>query len=331
MNSKKFRRFAALMLAGTMTIGSGMMVLAADASSITSAGTADYEGDKVENDIIQVTLPTINAGTYNYKADPNELLTTAANNGSLGNTVTIDSNDGILFLYETNKYGASSTALEVESKSAVDVDITVKAEADSTYDGLATFNADSAFTDSTEKELYIAVVNSTDASNPVSDGIKGLGESNAASVTYTIKGVPTNFELTYDSTKGYTYAEKTTGTTDYNKAKFNLTGAINKNAEWTGVAEKGLPDITVTWSYAKHVDSYLSADTVDADNNVLTLSLPTGVTVTGADCEGALTLNNHYFVENGTLRIKGLFIQNNTGKTITVTYSDGHTDAITIQ
>lgn len=253
MNNKAAKRTLAVALAGALAFASPLTALATD---LSSEGTATYEGDKIENDVMEVTLPTITGTPYDFTADPNNLLS-AKNNRLDGKTV--DNSTGILFEYEQDKFGPNSAVLEAESKSAVDVDVTVTAKVKGTYDGVVEFAEDDSFKDKegkdiTDKTIYLAVVDSTDsdADKHVKDAIKGTEEVKAAKVTSTVSGVPTNFELVNDSGT-YKYAQ-VDSPTDYNKAKFNLTGAINPNAEWTGVAEKGLPSIEVTWSYAKHQD-----------------------------------------------------------------------------
>lgn len=335
MNNKAAKRTLAAALAGAMVFANPLTALATD---LSSEGTATYEGDKIENDVMSVTLPTITGNPYSFTADPNNLLS-AKDNRLTGKT--IDTNKGILFEYEEGKFGPNSAVLEAESKSAVDVDVTVTAKVKGTYDGAVSFAEDDTFKDKddkdiTDKTIYLAVVDSTDADDTkhVKDAIKGTEEAKAAKVTSTVSGVPSNFELVYASNK-YEYAE-VDSPTDYNKAKFNLTGAINPNAEWTGVAEKGLPNIEVTWSYAKHTDAYVSSTKIGTDG--VTVTIPAGESIKsvvlnkGADGgDYTLQAGNTYNLSDNKFTLKAAIISSYSGKTVTITYSDDHVDVLTIQ
>lgn len=246
----KIKKLVALALATTVFFCNSAIVFAETEETGTPAeGTSTYEGDKIEKDTISLTLPTIESGTYDYIADPNNLL--SAKNARIAADKITGGNEGVLFQYKAGEYGKNSTEIEVESKSAVAVDVSVKLEVKGTYEGIVAFNDDkTAFTEDNDNlEMYLAVVNNS-GEDPDAKAIKA-GETSVINTT-TVEGVPTNFELTYADNK-YSYQEVASPAA-YNKAKFFLSGALNTNAEWKGVAEEGLPDIQVTWSYAKHVD-----------------------------------------------------------------------------
>ncbi len=331
----KIKKLVALVLATTVFFCNSALVFAAtEETGDAVEGVSTYEGDKIEKDTISLTLPTISAGTYDYIADPNNLL--SAKDARIAAEKITGGNEGILFQYKAGEYGKDSEEIEVESKSAVAVDVSVKLEVKGTYEGVVGFNDDkAAFTeDNKNKEMYLAVVNNSGA-EPDAKAIKS-GETSVIN-TATVEGVPANFELTYADSK-YSYKE-IANPADYNTAKFKLTGALNKNAEWTGVAEQGLPTIQVTWSYAKHSDaptSYLSAAAVSASSNSINVTLPTGVTVTSVELTKSngtkvnLVSGTSYTVSGSTYTFPANNLTNWAGGTIKFTYSDEHTDVIDI-
>ena len=68
---KNFKKYTAIAVAATMTIGSAMTVFAGDVTPGVSEGEGSYEGGEMKYPTLTVTLPTIPAGTYDYIADPN--------------------------------------------------------------------------------------------------------------------------------------------------------------------------------------------------------------------------------------------------------------------
>ncbi len=344
MSKKNFKRTAALMLAATMVIGSTMTIFAADDG--IAEGTGTYEGIK-EEPLPSITVPTDDqmANAYDYVADPNGMIEEAKDNGRLPADAVIDQDTaGILFLYDKDnkKYGKTSKKIEVESQNYKDVDVTVelklkegaKGDADIIYADSADFGTGD--TASKDKKLYLAI---TDAA-ATSPKTAALPASGVVKLTQTISGKPDNFELVYDTTDAdstkhkYVYKPKQTTTDTWEKAAFALTGAINTNAKWGKDAT--FPTLVVTWSYAEHVDSYLSSRSVSATSDTVTMTLPEGVSVKKVELvDGStrtpLVLGNTYKITGASLWIKGSVITNNVGKTLDVTYSNDKVDTLDIQ
>lgn len=243
---KNLKKITAIALAATMTLGSSMAVLAEDG---VGEGNGAYEGGAMKYPTLTVTLPTIPTGTYDYIADPNGLIAATSNEKYQGATFT--GTTGIFFLTDSasKAYSEKSKALQLENQNAQDIDVTVKLEQKTAGDSSIQY-ADSSTFDAADKDkkLYLAVTDGA-ATNPK---VASLSDTGAATVTTMVAGVPGNFEPKYDSTNGYGYVLKTSGTTAWNKCAFNLTGALNKNAEWGD--NLTFPAIKVTWSYAEHQD-----------------------------------------------------------------------------
>ena len=244
---KNFKKFTAIALAATMTIGSTMTVFAEDG---VSEGEGSYEGGEMKYPTLSVTLPTIPDGTYNYIADPNGLI--AATNNEKYTDATFTGTTGIFFLTDsTNKsYTENSAAQELSNENAQDIDVSVKLEqmtaGDSSikYASSATFEAEDK-----ENKLYLAITDGA-TTDPIE---AALSDGGAAVVKTTVAGVPGNFEAGYDSTNGYGYTKKDEADlSPWNKCSFKMTGALNQNATWGD--DLTFPAIKVTWSFAEHQD-----------------------------------------------------------------------------
>lgn len=75
MTKGNFKRFAALLVAGTMVVGSSVTAFA---DGGVADGEGHYEGGEMKYPALTVTLPTIPDGAYNYIADPNGLIADTA-------------------------------------------------------------------------------------------------------------------------------------------------------------------------------------------------------------------------------------------------------------
>lgn len=333
MRRNNFKRVAAFSMAAVMLCGSAFTVMAADETN-SAEGTGKYEGKDGEKPLISITLPTSSelTGVYDYIADPNDLLTQAKDHGSLGSSATIETNAGILFKTDTNKYGPKSKKFEVESQNMQDIDVTVAVKIKEAGDSLIKYAADDTFTDSTDNELYLAITNAAASA----DDLEAVPlTASGATMTQPAAGVAANYELVYNSTDSkYEYTKKSSPS-GWSKVAFDMTGAINTAAEW-GEGVK-FPKIEVTWSYAEHKDSALSKTTISGAAN--TVQVDSGITVTkvalikkGTTTEIACTTSNYTFnASTGVLTVTASMLSNNVGGTIRVTLSNGTTEDLTIQ
>lgn len=331
MSRKNLKRIAAFSMAAVMLCGSAFTVMAADETN-SAEGTGTYEGKDGEKPLIAITLPTSAelSGVYDYRADPNDLLTKAADKGSLGSAATIATNKGVLFQTETNKYGPTSKKFEVTSENMQDIDVTVAVKIKEAGDSLIKYAADDTFTDSTDNELYLALTNTATSA----DDLKAVPLTAAgATMTQTAAGKEENYELKYNTTDSKYKYEKKSSASGWNKVAFDMTGAINKAAEW-GEGVK-FPKIEVTWSYAEHKDAYVSATKVSTAAKTLTLTLPSGTTVSKVELvlggnTTALAAGNQYTVSAASIAF-GKYASSWVGGTLKITYSDGHVDNVTCE
>ena len=263
---KNFKKYTAIAVAATMTIGSAMTVFAGDVTPGVSEGEGSYEGGEMKYPTLTVTLPTIPAGTYDYIADPNGLI--AATSGEKYANSTFTGDTGVFFLTSTaddgsKTYTENSEAQALTNENAQDIDVTVKLEQMAAGDSSIKY-ADSADFEDTDKEnkLYLAITDGA-ATDPTVAALAGTG---AATIKTMIAGVPENYEPGYVAGTGYAYTKKAEADlADWNDCSFALTGALNKNATWGDDME--FPSIKVTWSYAEHSDSYLSTSEISSASN----------------------------------------------------------------
>jgi len=341
MSKKNLKRFGAITLAATMALGSAMTVFAEGGDTPAAAagvaeGTGSYEGGEMKYPTLSVTLPTIPAGTIDYIADPNGLIEATDEAKYSGATFT---GNGIFFLTDDSnasalKYTDKSKAQELTNQNAQDIDVTVKLEQKTAGSNIIQYADSSTFTDTSDKanKLYLAITDGA-ASDP---NEAALSASSAAVVTTRVPGVPANYKAGYDATTDkYEYVKKDAGDlTDWQKCSFMLTGAINKHATWGD--DVTFPEIKVTWSYKEHTDAYADATAVSSSSKTLNLTMPEGTTVSKVE----LTLNggspivltngNQYSLSGTTLTF-GSYASSWAGGTITITYSDSHTDTVTCE
>lgn len=337
MSKKNLKRFAAITLAATMAFGSAMTVFATEDDPVdtpaegVAEGTGSYEGGEMKYPALQVTLPTIPAGTYDYIADPNGLIAATSSAKYQNSTFTGDA--GLFFLTSTAESGAKtytekSAALSLENQNARDLDVTVKLEQKTAGDAIIQYADSATFADGdTANKLYLAVTDdaATDAK------VAALSSASAATVTTTVAGVTDNYVAGYADGE-YKYVKKETGLAAWNNCSFRLTGAINKTATWGDDVK--FPEIKVTWSYKEHTDSALSASTVSATANTLSVADATVSKVTLVQANGTEVVckaGDHYTFNNGTLTLKVAMLTNNVGGSLKIDLSTGVTETVTIQ
>lgn len=329
---KNFKKYTAIAVAATMTIGSTMTVFAGDVTPGVSEGEGSYEGGEMKYPTLTVTLPTIPAGTYDYIADPNGLI--AATSGEKYADSTFTGDTGVFFLTSTAEDGSKtytqdSEAQALTNENAQDIDVTVKLEQMAAGDSSIKY-ADSADFEDTDKEnkLYLAITDGA-ATDPT---VAALTSTGAATIKTTIAGVPENYEPGYTEGSGYAYTLKTADLEDWNDCSFKMTGALNKNATWGDDME--FPSIKVTWSYAEHRDSALSSATISKTSNTLTVTGATvkGVTLVKGDGTSVkCTAGTNYTFTNGTLTVQATMLGNNVGGKLRIELSTGVTEEVTIQ
>lgn len=328
---QKFKRVMAMGLAATLVLGSCLTAFA-DETSGSSEGAGANEGH-VNKHVISVKLPTVpdESTPFNYTVDPERLVSNVAGAGRYTETFTDEAKtNGVYFLAEEGKYDSSSAELETTSESSAPIKLTVEVAA--ADDG--NIELVDAAPDTTEEadtaQLYLALK----LGNNDAVAIKA-GETISDEVT--INGVDGNFEITWNSTKEeYEYTQKET-LSDWNKASFQLTGVASK----ASAENVSVPTLTVTWKYedpdAESDDAgYTSVNSVSTTANVISVTLPTGVTVSSLDLVKAdgtefNAFTAGYSVAGNAYTFETTALTNWVGGTITFNYSDGKSDVISIR
>lgn len=243
------KRILATALCASMLLSSAV-VGAAD--STTDAGTGNNTGEgKVEGildkEVFSVTLPTTGTKAYDFILDPQDLITATSNGAYTGAAFTGDT--GMYFKTAENTYSEKSAVSTVTNKSSVDIDVTmdVKVDMDS-MEGISIENA--ADLKETTPSINLALVGTKD-SDPADTAY--VGTDGTLSKTVKLDSDAADYTAEYE-TSAYVYKNTKTDHED-SKYAFYLTGAANKTATgWAEVKDK-TPTITVTWSYAKHVEN----------------------------------------------------------------------------
>lgn len=325
----KLRRVMAGTLAATLVLGSSMMVFAADPQTGSATGEGTSIGH-VDKEVLTVTLPTEDANlnsTFSYKVDPERVIDLA---GKLTDNTAVTKNaDGVYFKNKDNSYSSSSDEVEFEGKNSVAVDISVAAEVTASEGGkdIALVADNDALTAATTPALLMNLTVGSDTKAITSEG---------ATAKAKLDGKPDNFEVTVEG-NAYKYTAKSSAA-GWSKTSVKLSGKTNN---MDVPADMTAPKIKLTWTVSKHVDSYLSATTMTASSNSVTLSLPDSVTLskaelTLADGTGAIELTNQYTLDGTTFTIPVDMITawlglNPSYTKVVLTFSDNKTETITLQ
>ena len=237
----KSKKILAIVLATSMMFGSSITALADGATGTTGAGK--NEGH-VEKEVINVVLPTIADGStpFAYTMDPERLITATNNAHYSGATFPSANDTGVYFLTETNTYANTSNELTITNKSSCDVDVSVKVKAVASEGGKDIALAESSTVSTTEgsPDLYLGLKVGSDTTTV---------KTEEQTITKKVEGVASNFEIVYDS--GYKYQEKSDAS-GWKDLKLSMTGAVSEMDVPAGTTA---PTISVTWSFAKHVDN----------------------------------------------------------------------------
>ncbi|MEY8482215.1 hypothetical protein AALD74_10220 [Lachnospiraceae bacterium 48-21] len=310
----KFKKVTAIAITAAMTLGSAMTAFAAtsgDASGGPVQGEGSYEGEEAKYPAVEVTLPTVPAGTIDYIADPNDVISTMVDasgdsvNASYKDFV-FNSDTGIYFKTAEasgdvkGKYSDTSNAIEIKNQNAQTIELTVKVSQIKAASGDVTYAEKSAF-QSGQRQLYLAVTDGTTT--------RAMDASGVATFSTTISGKADNYKPTHDS-NGYGYAVKDDAD-GWASASYQMTGAVNKDAEWKEGIE--FPNVQMTWSWVdKGVDKGPISAQGSAGNGVVWMSLndtdgfpgqPTSVTLNGTELGAS---GYTYYAENGWISLNSI-------------------------
>lgn len=262
---RSMRKGMAVALAATMILGSTLTVSATggtgttpnDVATSSNSGSATGAGTAVghlEKKVTNVILPTDgDTTTFKYTIDPERLIQDTDGAGVSGVTLPAkDTDTGVYFMTDANKYENASKALTVTNKSSHGIKLTVTAEASNETTNIPL--AEKEDIAGTDAKLYLGL--------KLGDKTEAVS-STKVSVDTSIAGIPENFATTFEN-GNYEYkeiADGTTGKQAWKTASFNMEGACTAA---TITSDLTAPTVTVTWKFEEATGPQvtLSADGV---------------------------------------------------------------------
>lgn len=234
------RKLTALALVMTMVMASPMSV-SAEMEEGSKTGSGRVEGI-VNTDVYQVVLPTVSNQTFNFIIDPLELINQTDGAGYGGKTFEADST---LFFRRTDSgakedYSSASNPITITNRGSAPIEVSLNVSMISSSLGGIRMTDDREFKGDTGASLYMAVA---DGDHIMPVGTRGV------SVKTTLDAAPKEaFEYGYNKEKGrYTYAlKKNMDSGVFSTRSFQITGAANKNGDWSDFTEAS-PEIKISW------------------------------------------------------------------------------------
>ncbi len=321
------KKMMALTMAGVMVLGSTMTVMGEDASSATGAGT---NTGHLDTDVVVAVLPTSDsvANIFDFTIDPEDILAKADTftDGSTTAGASFANDDLVYFKQLDSTYASTSQAVKIAAKNYVAADISVEVEVAAAAEGKTTIPLvadETALNAATSPALLLNLTVGTKTGAITSDGVK---------VTDKLAAQDSNFEIKRQSDGSYKVEPKS-AVNDWSGLDVQLSGKVKGGTVDSTIAA---PNLTLTWTVAKHVDAYVSSTTLSVGGESVTLSLPDEVTISsvilnkGDGSTVTLAAGNTYTLSGTTLAIKEAIVSSYSGATITITYSDNHVDTLTI-
>lgn len=316
----KMKKFLAVAMAATMVVGSGVTALATSGTTdvTTSSGTKTITGSGTEafvnKNVVKVTVPTTLTNLFDYKLDPQGLVTETKNYD--GTTVTAETGakapQGLVFKNDGNKVSNESDPVTVTNKSSVPVKmgITVTLTRDGSGLDPATQFADTNEFD-TDKPIYLGLKTTNDFE-------KALNKASVSSANILLSGA-SQYEAKYTSGTGYAWAEKDNA--EFSDFTFSLTGAIDTNVAYDtwatvdgngNVTMKNPPAVSVKFDLTAIKDALpagvmfypgddllvysVNGIAADLTDGGLGTTAPTKVEINGKTLDGTATIGNGYVV-----------------------------------
>jgi len=235
-NAMVFTLSGLVALTGPFTVSGSMKTATEGNAGRVAEIPADVDGTgrNGREDAFQVVLPTSTETVFDFIMDPQELIsqTEAAAYGDCvfeeGATLFFKRADG----ESLEDYSSYSDALVIENKGTENVEVAVKATVVPESMGGITMTDDMDFIDDTDTSLYLAL---TDGSETVP-----IDMEEGASICTTLEG---------------SWGEDG----NYGSYWFQLTGAVNKNGDWSQLQEAA-PRVVVTWSVSLNEEVWVDED-----------------------------------------------------------------------
>ncbi len=235
------RRFTLIILALAVAAGFPASVAAEELGSGSETGVGEVEGS-INTDVYEVVLPAVTDEIFDFIIDPYGLLNHT--NGAAYEGKSFQENSTLFFQRSDSTaeadYSNMSDPVTITNMSskAINVSVDISVE-ESSLDGIV-LTEDKEFKDDAGASIYMALV---DGVNEMPIGADGI------SVEAAIGAAPEGaYEYGYNSESGeYTYG--LTGDTsgiEFGTYSFQLTGAANRNGDWSGAMD-AKPQIKVVW------------------------------------------------------------------------------------
>lgn len=326
---KNYKKVIAGLLTATMVMGSTGVVFAGGSEG-SSTGEGELEG-VLNSDVYDVVLPTVSAGTFDFILDPEGLIDKTDAGRYEGATFTGTS--GMFFKNDESSYSDKSNAFKVINKSSTEVTLDVTATVTDLGDNVALvgLNASDApnFTTGNDAvpEIYLALTDGAQTTpevvpvvtTPASGDTPAVSEAELADKTlddaddqYAVKWDDTNEKYVKELKPVKKDGDPDSGDyldeTAFDEYSFNLVGACNKEADWTGL-ENIQPKVEVVWAVSVDYDTDVEPEApvgpqiaidadgfsvtgLTADRNYRNMILEAGgLTQTFADVQKNCTLN----------------------------------------
>ncbi|WP_026526298.1 hypothetical protein [Butyrivibrio sp. VCD2006] len=258
MNYKKLIAFT---MAVTMVFGSSITAFASETSTESDITANDTTGKTitgtgseafVDKNVMKVTVPTNLTNLFNYKVDPQGLVSATK---SYDGTEVTGTATGVVFLNAAKTTGGKATIsnesdpVKITNKSSIPVEIGIATTVEAATNGLAlTTLADSAdFTteDNDDKALYLGLKSTNDREFV-------LNAATGTSKNILLSGAD-QYEAKWNTDK-YEWVPKANA--KFDEFQFTLTGAINTaldNSTWATVSDgtltvKNPPKVSVKFT-----------------------------------------------------------------------------------
>ena len=256
--------------------------------AITDAVEAAAEADADEDAITAGTAANALKNAFNTALANGLKIEIDYEHGEDGATMTATPKavtlDGYTLTFDESAYPLNPEVEDDEDDEPVVATLTVAEdkETDPATIGAFTFTFKADLDEDTEYlEDATVSVSVAAGSQVINEATPVAADDSAvkAKVTRLLPGVPNAYELTYDDTDKYVYAEKEDHGIPYKSFSFNLTGKINDDDGWSSIT--GTPTIAVTWNMTA-VGAETETEEEEEEVVAPTLTVTTGITTNTA-------------------------------------------------
>lgn len=239
--NEKVKKLAALGLAAAMVVSPVTVNAASGGQSGSSSGSSVMEG-VLPSDVVDVVLPTISDGTYNFVLDPANLLS-QYDKDKATKYPTASS------LYFANADGTNSGTSDIATcvnKSSTQIVLSVEVNVSNVKANPVTFTSSGNVESDTENNVFLGLVPTAKGTVAGNDDPTAGAATSAQTITvdatgkarafFLMDGSTSNFDVTQsaDATvaSGHKYEYTPKESASWTTAGFALTGACNKTADW---------------------------------------------------------------------------------------------------